>query len=480
MGDFNLNSVNWQDGMLINQHHLKSQNKYIEELSRWYAARAGDSYGLVRRSTTAEALTLNVTVNGANVHVEVVRCQAVTSGGYFIEISELSRNTISAEVDMGGESIPIYIAVNPESKIQVGDPDPDEDVPRIPYLSSAYFLHLGQPPNFPMSNFLQIGLLVSSGDGVVLSENYYPPSMTLFAHEKLTELTRNYKNKLDSLLALTSRAYGAVVGGSMSGERTELQTALKDTIYQYGIYLSTSLDSFVVGKNSAHPIELIVYFKKLFRVFSTLLNFQPGLKDYLNEKFFSKELNSELGTYMSAVDNFLLAEYNHQNVAGHIRAINENFEVLRGIFGYLAQVDKDQLGDQAVATDTVTYQGKTYRMVEFAGCRVEEASGLCYLLINIPKPQPISDMVTLLVKDMFTVEQWNSMQVRLGLNEARGLGETDPVKVDTTTYGNKVAFWSQDMVKSASVNQVNLIFRGTPDISKFDNLGKTDLIVYAV
>jgi len=480
MGDFNLNSVNWQDGMLISQHHLKDQNNYIEELSRWYATVAGDNYGLVRRSSSTEALTLNVTVNGANIRVEVARCQAVTSGGFVIEIGESSRNTISAEINMTGENIPIYINVDPESKIQVGDPDPEEDVPRIPYLSSAYSLYLGQPPNSPDGNFLQVGLLVSSGDRVVLSDNYYPPCMTMYAHEKLTDVARNYKNKLDSLLALTSRAYMAVAGGSMAKERTELQTALKDTIYQYGFYISSSLDDFIVGKNSGHPIELVVFYKKLFRVFSTLLNFQPGLRDYLNERFFTNELKSELGTYMSAVDNFLLTDYNHQDLAGHIRTINENFEVLRGIFGYLAQVEKDQLGDQAVATDTVTYQGKTFRMIEFAGCRVEEAGGLCYLLINIPKPQPISDMVTLLNKGMFTIEQWNSMQVRLGLNESRGLGETDPVKVDTTTYGNKVALWAQDMVKSASVNQINLIFRGTPDISKFDNLGKTDLIVYAV
>lgn len=480
MGDFNLNSVNWQDGMLITQHHLKDQNNYFEELSRWYATTAGDSYGLVRRSSSSEALTLNITINGANVNVEVVRCQAVTSGGHFIEINKSSRNTISTAVNMTGENMPVYIGVDPGSKIQLGDPDPDEDVPRIPYLSSSYSIHLGQPPNLPAANFLQVGLLVGSGNGVVLSDNFYPPCMTMSAHEKLTEIARNYKNKLDSLLALTSRAYIAVAGGSMAKERTELQTALKDTIYQYGFYLSTAMDNFVVGKNSGHPIELVIFFKKLFRVFSTLLNFQPGLKDYLNEKFFTKELNRDLGSYLSAVDNFLLTEYNHQGIAGHIKSINENFEVLRGIFGYLAQVEKSQLGDQAVATDTITYQGKTYRMIEFAGCRVEEASGLCYLLVNIPKPQPISDMVTLLKKDMFTIAQWNSMQVRQGLNEARGLGETDPVRVDTTTYGNKVALWAQDMVKSASVNQVNLIFRGTPDISKFDNLGKTDLIVYAV
>ena len=72
------------------------------------------------------------------------------------------------------------------------------------------------------------------------------------------------------------------------------------------------------------------------------------------------------------------------------------------------------------------------------------------------------------------------MQVRLGINEARGLGETDPVTIDTVAFSNKVALRAQDMVKASAVNRVNLIFRGVPDVSKFDNLGKSDLIVYAV
>jgi hypothetical protein len=72
------------------------------------------------------------------------------------------------------------------------------------------------------------------------------------------------------------------------------------------------------------------------------------------------------------------------------------------------------------------------------------------------------------------------MQVRLGQNEARGLGETDPVEIDVVTYGNKVALHPQDMLKSPSVNQIILIFRGAADSQRFTNLSKMDLIVYAI
>jgi hypothetical protein len=153
---------------------------------------------------------------------------------------------------------------------------------------------------------------------------------------------------------------------------------------------------------------------------------------------------------------------------------------LRGIMGFLAQVKREQLGEQAVATDTLTYHGRTYRMVEYGSSRLERVGELSYLLVDVPEPGPISDAVILINKDLFSTGEWSSMQVRLGLNEARGLGETDPVEVDVVTFGDKVALRAQDMLRSPSVRQVTLVFRGAGEADKFANLGKMDLVIYAL
>ncbi|RKX25371.1 MAG: hypothetical protein DRP47_09915 [Candidatus Zixiibacteriota bacterium] len=482
MGDLNLNSVNWQDGMLITQQHLKDQEKYFEELARWYTLQAGDGYGLVRKSTDGrEALAMDISVTGDHLRVEITRCQAITQDGKVIEINDINRNQAWAETTLSGSSIAVYIGIDLQSKIQVGDPDPSEDIPRVPYLAYAYSLHLGQPPNLPVGNYLQVAELMVTGNDVSQNMNFYPPCVTLYAHEGLNNRAGEFRNRLENLLSLCSRAHMAVSsGGLLAGEKTELQVAFKETVFQFGFYLSSSLDEFEMGRNASHPLVMVNFFKKLFRVFTTLMNFHPGLKDLLNEKFFTHDLKSDIGTFISSVDNFLLSKYNHQGLGEHLRTIDEILTVVHGVLGFLAQVKKDQLGEQAVATDTVTYMGKTYRGVEYSECRTEQASGLIYLLIDIPKPGPVTDMVTLLSKDLFSINEWNSMQVRLGINEARGLGETDPVTIDTVAFSNKVALRAQDMVKASAVNRVNLIFRGVPDVSKFDNLGKSDLIVYAV
>ncbi len=89
MSDLNLYSVNWQDGMLLNQSHLKDQEKYFEEAARWYFSGASDNYGLIKRSPSGQpALNLIASVNGNRLSVEIRRCQAITPNGSYIEINE--------------------------------------------------------------------------------------------------------------------------------------------------------------------------------------------------------------------------------------------------------------------------------------------------------------------------------------------------------------------------------------------------------
>lgn len=482
MSDLNLYSVNWQDGMLITQQHLKDQEKYFEDLARWYALDVGDKYGLTRKSFSGKpALSLNLSVASNRLRVEVVRCQAVTPDGSIIEVNESNESAVRAETNVEVPAVPVYIGIDSAAKKQVGEPDPQEDLPRIPYLVGNYCLHLGQPPNLPQGRYLQIAELTVHDGDVAFSESYYPPSLTLNADERLTQKALDYRNRLENLLALSSRAYMAIAaGGVLAREQTGLQTAFKETIYQFAYHLSSAFDDFVVGRNALHPIHLVIFFKRLFRIFTTLLNLQPGLKDYLNEKLFVKQMNSEVGRFMSSVDGFLLAEYNHQDLGGHLRVVDDILGSVRAILGFLAQVKKEDLGLQAVATDTLTYRGRTYRVVEYGASSLEQVGELNYLLMDIPEACAVTDAVILITKDLYSVAEWSNMQVRLGLNEARGLGETDPVDVDTVTFGNKVALRPQDMLRTPSVRQMTLIFRGVGEANKLSNLGKLDLIVYSV
>lgn len=482
MSDFKLYSVNWQDGMLITQKHLKDQETFFEDLGRWYAVSGGDCYGLVRKAPAGKpALSLNLSQSGGQVRVEVARCQALTADGSYIEINESTTPVVRAEAPLADSKLPLYIAVHPGAKQQVGEPDPQEEVPRLPYLSPGYSLHLGAAPNFPDGSFLQIAELTVSGGEVTYADSYYPPCVNLYAEERLAQKTIEFRNRLEVLLALASRAHMAVVTeNALAGEKTELQVAFRETLHQLVYHLASSLDAFVVGRNAGHPAQMVITFKCLFRVFSASLNLYPGLKDYLNEKLFVKVLKADLRQFVSGLDSFLLAEYDHRNLGAHVTAIDKLLGTLKQVMEFLGQVKSDQLGKQAVATDMVTYRGKTYRLVDHVGSKLERMGELSYLIVDAAEGRSVADCVILISKDIYSQNEWLAMQIRLGLNQARALGETDPVDVDTTTYGNKVALHPHDMFGSAGVKRYALMFRGAFDPQKLAELGKMDLQVYAL
>jgi len=480
MSDIKLHSVNWQDGMLISQQHLKDQEKYFEDLIRWYAHSPGDNFGLLTKTGEGDdGLAMNLSVSGDRLRVEVRRCRALTPGGHFVDISEIAQNCIFAEAKTPETSLPVFLSVNTHTRKEVGEPDPGETVPRLPFLAGNYDLHLDGPPSAPAGSYLQIAALTISGKVVTQDETYYPPCLSLSADLHLHQKANDLRNRLENLLSLSSRAYQAItMAGALSDESSSVQVAFKEMMYQMALVISSLLDQFVVGRNSRHPFRMVVLFKRLFRVFTTMLNLHPGLKDYLNARFFTKQMNSEIGGFLASVDAFLLSDYNHRDLGGQIKAIDDTLATLRSMFGFLAQLKKEQLGPQAIATDSLTYRGKTYQAAEFASHRVEQIGELCYLVMDFATPIAVSDTVALISKDIFSIPEWNNMQVRLGLNEARGLGETDPVDVDATTYGDKVALHPEDMLKSSAVKQVTLIFRGARDASKLQVMDRSDLQVY--
>ncbi|MBU8920738.1 MAG: hypothetical protein KOO63_02650 [Bacteroidales bacterium] len=483
MDGFKLQSMNWQDGMLLSMGHLRDQERYFEELVRWHSTGSGDNFGLVKKDVAQPPLKMNASLSGNRLKVEVSHCQALLPCGMAVEYSEVTSEgtVLKAEADVNDTRVPVFIGVMPGERVQVGSPDPAEEVPRIPYEIPAYRVFLGQVPNLPESMYIQIGLFAINGSEVSPADDYFPPCVSINADDRLYAIAIDYRNRVENLLKLSINAYLAASSDQgLEGASTKLQSAFRETTHFLVSHMSSHLDDLTVGRNAPHPGVFMTHFRKLFRVTSSLLNLQPALKDYLNEKFFAKEAGTDVGTYLSSIDAFLLSEYDHRNIAGQIRMVDSILGTMRALMAFLSQTRLDQLSDQAVATETITYQGKTYKNCDLGASRLEEVGELSYLVMELAEPCPVNDTVTLIDKNLFSDSQWRSMQVRLGVNEARGLGETDPVEVDITSYSNKVVLHPMDMLQAASVRQVTFIFRGIPEPQKLSGLSKSDLILYVV
>ncbi len=479
MSDFKLNSVNWQDGMLLSMSHLRDQDSYFEELSRWYAAAVNDNYGLVKKSPESPSLKMNSTLSGNRLKVEIGSCSAILPGGALIEFNERSGGgtVLKAEADINETQIPVFLGAVPGEKGPVGDPDPSEEVPRVPYLAQSYLLTLGNPPNLPESSYLQVASLTVSGSEVAPSRGYIPPCVHIGAHDHLAALAVDYRNRIDNLLQLATRAYTAVLAG-IEGTSTKRQSAVIEMMSYLVYHVASHLDDFSTGRNAPHPRHMIIQFKKLFRVVSSLLNLHPGIKDYINEKFFKAQKKTDIRTFLSSLDAFLLAEYDHRDIAGQMEMIEKIFGPWRELMAFLAQF-KDGGGIEE-PTESLTYHGETYQNAALRGHQLEQVGEMSYLVMDPEEVGPLADTVILINKDLFSDAEWLNMQIRLGLNEARGLGETDPVDIDIKTFRSKVALHPLEMLPSRSGEQVTLIFRGMPDTQRMQNLTKSDLNLYVL
>ncbi|MFO7914565.1 MAG: hypothetical protein R6U43_02605 [Candidatus Krumholzibacteriales bacterium] len=480
MGDFDLNSVNWQDGMLLSMKHLRDQERFFEELSRWHAASADDDYGLIKKAEDQPPIRVSASLSGSTMKVELSRCQAILPCGMYLEYNQTlsGGDVLKAEAEVKETSVPVFLGAAGGEKIPTGEPDPSEEIPRIPYRMPQYTLTLAEPPNLPESRYIKVEVFNVSGSEVVPDPGYFPPSVRVNADSRLASRAVDYRNRMENLLKLSTRAYmTASSSKGLEGASTKLQNAFRETMYFLVYHMASHLDDFRTGRNAGHPLEMITQLKKLFRVISSMLSSRPGLTDYLNEKFFSRS-NSEARTYMSSVDGFLMSEYNHRDIAKQVRMADQIMGTLGEMMAFLAQTSPDQLLDQEEAAETMTYQGKTYKVNELAGSRLEEVGELAHLVMDPAQEGPVSDALILINKSLFSEAEWRSMQVRLGLNRARGLGETDPVEIDVNTYRNKVVLHPLDMLKSPAVNQVTLIFRGVSSPGKLNDLGSTDMVLY--
>ncbi len=472
MSEFRLRSVNWQDGMLVSRNHLADQERYFEELSRWYGRPVGDNYGLIP-SSDGGALEYHASLRGSAVRVEVTRCHAVTEDGSLIEIAPGEGGVVIGEAEGVTEAIGVWVVIAAEAKKQVGQADPNEPVPRLPYCVPAYEVHVGQQPSVSQARCVQIAQLEVSGDSLVESPFYFPPCVSVAAHERLYGKVRELRDRLDSLMTAITRVAS---GLTPAGAGADLVSNLRHLVSQLGLHAAARFDTVSLGRNAPHPLTIVNQYKSLFRVLTTLLAYMPGVKDFLTDRFFQKQLRTEYRTFARTIDSFLLAEYTHLDLGRHFEQIDKLLTTLQQLVAFLAQGD---IAPEPVASDTISYKGLTFAAVSHKECVREDWNDFAIVSLNLTSPVSVSDCVILMEKDLMDQGQWNAINVRIGFGEV-SLGETNPMVIDTTTFGSKVALRGQDMIRVDSAGRAGLWFRGLKDAKQLNNLSEADIKLYIV
>lgn len=292
--------VNWIDGMKINKSHFIAIQDNIADVVRDALGSRLNSfnYGLLPFKNSGESVKISLVIdNHKLLRVKVEECHAVTPNGARIEISNQNTHSLNMEMpypestynlEQGQEVVLLAnIMVNPFEKIPFGEPDPQENPPRYPFLLPSYKLNLVPENESNGRGYtgyqLTVGKIVVSANETRLVDHYIPPCSTVDSHQKLidthTEIDRffgqlelfavqiaqkiNRKNQSNDLALMMLEMSDKIItylGGSINNFRWFCLNQPPAFMFDHVIALGRIIKNFVDSKSGAGKEELLNYF----------------------------------------------------------------------------------------------------------------------------------------------------------------------------------------------------------------------------
>ena len=474
-------SVNWKDGMLIREKHLREGERYHEELVQWVSSHTCGGYGLVSNPAyRGKNFQVTPLLKGNQLIVTVDFCTAITSNGSIINIHRENQDTspVSAALDVNPaqeQKLGIYLSIPSNEKKEVGSPVPREDPPRLPFTTFRYALHIGTQPTGPEGSWLQIAELTLGKNQVTVSEDYIPPCLTVSSSEALYNTTQRFRNTLENMLRLSTQTFKGFSSARGVEEFTEgapLRQAFLEISQTLSLFLSTTLDS-QPPMGTLHPSDLFLYYKNLFRLFHTLFALFPAVRNFLKRN----PIGEREEAFFHQIESFLGTSYDHESLRSHFSAIHQILQEMEEIVVFIAELSPERLIAHA---GILEFRGRSYRQLDFESCRFTPAGDLQHLTIEGIRGGAIQDMLVLIRRGLFSRDEYQYIDVRIGVNEARTLGQSDPGEVDSMTISEQIVFCFVDRLRATDVHKLNLIFRGPINYSRLMGITRNDVQVYGI
>jgi hypothetical protein len=150
--------VNWTDGMKINKTHFIAERNAMQQQIAFSAGSyiTDINYGLLPPIAREQAdFDISVSLdNQQYVQVRLINCRAITPGGVFIDINNglYGENDLSVKIpdlfvpftELKNKSATHYVVLTADiyHRLPVGDADPAEIPPRLPYSAPTFTLSL--------------------------------------------------------------------------------------------------------------------------------------------------------------------------------------------------------------------------------------------------------------------------------------------------------------------------------------------------
>jgi hypothetical protein len=209
-----LESVNWEYGMLLTPDHLLRQERYIDSTFLWVLRYCTQAYGLIgagprvepaERGAAKHDPIVEVLDDGEELKVSVSQCRGVSSSGDLIDIgpSHAVHQTFAKRELEGHGQLGIYVVCEPHDKITDNALEDPANPQMIASRRRRYRVKL-DIAGAEGSHGLLLGRLRKSERGLRYEKvgGFIPLCTTLAGH---SELMRAWERLVEKLLQLTDR-----------------------------------------------------------------------------------------------------------------------------------------------------------------------------------------------------------------------------------------------------------------------------------
>ncbi len=360
--------INWTDGMKLNKDHfIGLDNWIIDDLRDSVCMQLTDfNYGLLGGTGDLDSslkLIINLDQNN-QINLKLTDCRAVTKGGIRIEITSHNIQTfhypldkLSLDFDIkesSNEMFDIILAVFPDKRIPVGQPNENEVPFRHPYIIPEYQIDTVPTRQVNSSqmwkNHITIGKFQIVAREVQFYAEYIPPCTRVDAYPLLLE----YYNKFENTHQKISNALAEYLRKNRTSQN-KLETNLLYVIEKLIFYLTVNMGRYKLLLKSMAPVYLIEFYVSFARIFKSALSW---LSEYEREEvlnFLSHWISSR--DLDNAAFELLNLEYDHQDIYASVLKVEKYLNLIHDLFEKMVFSGKAMPSEKEPAPQVKTKHG---------------------------------------------------------------------------------------------------------------------------
>lgn len=347
--------INWTGSMKFSEAHFIENEQSIYDAIRDAISLSINTYNYgVLPPFVGQNRSIDIQINqrsGSDQFVQIILngLNAVTSGGLRISInpkydSEAVVYTHSfateafADTRENTQFFDVVLRVIPEERVPLGDPDPEEVPPRVPYIGPKYVLNVvpANQGNSDGANHLVVGRIVQYGDQFLVDEKYIPPCTALISHPSLLQYYRLFGDMLGALQADSLKIVGKIqlrhqhpgLSGTIEKLCREMLSYIADIQFEYQNMVRQQPPIAMIGCFSTFASRMLV----VLNCFTTVER-----EELLN--YFYQWVDITPGNFGSALAQCAGIIYQHQNCYQSVELVAQFLDILTVIWKRLGLLE---------------------------------------------------------------------------------------------------------------------------------------------